>query len=371
MPNIRVKFDRIVLKPLWLIFIILALYYFFQTEIIMGLLMIGLGFSMGIVGAGLHPERSAKELSEGFGENKEEHLSEQETSLLLGRAVIKTVLIVVIAAIILAVHHAGDSEKEKPPTQVKTYTQEVKSLKIGSKVKDFKFTNNDQAIMVKFYSTAIDNISWGLPEKKLMVKFKDRNNYAYMYLDVPIKTIQGLLLAPSTGRFFHENIKDKYEFRKISMRVLTDHTRKDYPKIPSTQSKEAIHEKSPDWIALAEEQLRQEDQFKQILTSFKLGGRVREYKIDFNNCRIDVYFESTLLDKVTWGADNECLMITFTKAPDYYYFYDGINANVIQEMLLSSNVDVFFKKNIWCNKYKLERFVETHHSGTSYLKKIE
>ncbi len=65
-PNIRAAFDWLVLKPLWFIFILLAIFYFIRTEWTMGILMIVMDFLLSMVGASLHKEKSFHELAQGY-----------------------------------------------------------------------------------------------------------------------------------------------------------------------------------------------------------------------------------------------------------------------------------------------------------------
>ena len=48
----------------------------------------------------------------------------------------------------------------------------------------------------------------------LFVRFKT-NNKLYKYLNVPQGVFESFLLAPSVGRFFRQNIKNKFEMTKI------------------------------------------------------------------------------------------------------------------------------------------------------------
>lgn len=64
--NIRAKFDWLVLKPLWLIFIILAIYYFVQGSWVVGISMIIMDFLLGMIAASLHKEKNFHELKEGY-----------------------------------------------------------------------------------------------------------------------------------------------------------------------------------------------------------------------------------------------------------------------------------------------------------------
>jgi len=96
----------------------------------------------------------------------------------------------------------------------------VRSLRFGKKVLDHDLSSSGQAVLVRFDSTAIDTVAWGYPEKCLMVKFQNKAPYFYLYKDVPLETVQGLLLADSTGRYFNAHIKGKFEYRRVPLEEL-------------------------------------------------------------------------------------------------------------------------------------------------------
>ena len=64
--NIRAKFDWFVLKSLWVMFIVLAIYYFVQKSWLIGILMIVMDFFLGMIAASLHKEKNFHELAQGY-----------------------------------------------------------------------------------------------------------------------------------------------------------------------------------------------------------------------------------------------------------------------------------------------------------------
>jgi hypothetical protein len=54
---------------------------------------------------------------------------------------------------------------------------------------------------------------WNEKNQKLIVEFKGGSQY--LYNKIPVQTFDGLEKAESKGKFFHANIKGKFEFVKI------------------------------------------------------------------------------------------------------------------------------------------------------------
>lgn len=50
-------------------------------------------------------------------------------------------------------------------------------------------------------------------EHFLIVDFK--NGRSYRYLNVPLKTYEALLAASSKGKYFNQQIKDRYKFIRL------------------------------------------------------------------------------------------------------------------------------------------------------------
>jgi len=93
-------------------------------------------------------------------------------------------------------------------------------LKYGPKVRDYELRSGGRAVFVRFDSTAIDTVAWGYPEKCLMVKFQNKAPRVYLYKDVPLDTVQGLLLADSAGRYFNAHIKGNFEYSRVPLEDL-------------------------------------------------------------------------------------------------------------------------------------------------------
>lgn len=65
---------------------------------------------------------------------------------------------------------------------------------------------------VRVESSVLDSVRYDPASQDLIVLFD--NGDIYEYHGVPEELYQGLLQADSKGRFFHENIRDKYEYEK-------------------------------------------------------------------------------------------------------------------------------------------------------------
>ena len=104
------KFDWIILKPLWFLFVLIAIYYFIYTEWIMGILMIIIDFLIGLVASSLHRNVSTAKLF--VGEPKISFLFERENEELkfeesnkIAQATFKLGIVIGIASLILLIHH--------------------------------------------------------------------------------------------------------------------------------------------------------------------------------------------------------------------------------------------------------------------------
>jgi len=73
--------------------------------------------------------------------------------------------------------------------------------------------------IIKPNSTMIAYIATNSPEKKLFIQWP--NNSGNFYRDVPILTLNGIVAAPSAGKFFHAQIKDKFESEKITSPLIS------------------------------------------------------------------------------------------------------------------------------------------------------
>jgi hypothetical protein len=108
--NIRAKFDWLVLKPLWVIFIILAIYYFIHGSWFIGILIIIMDFLLGMIGASLHKEKTFHELARGY-PSREETTNDITTEptkqefYYISRAFIELMVLFFVASLILTFHH--------------------------------------------------------------------------------------------------------------------------------------------------------------------------------------------------------------------------------------------------------------------------
>lgn len=71
-----------------------------------------------------------------------------------------------------------------------------------------KFTKN--ALLI---STNIREVMYAPDTEELRIRFT--NGSSYDYEKVPEKIYDGLLASQSAGKYFHENIKTKYKFRRV------------------------------------------------------------------------------------------------------------------------------------------------------------
>jgi hypothetical protein len=70
----------------------------------------------------------------------------------------------------------------------------------------------------KVISSTLEAYGGWTPEKEqLIVEFKGGSQY--LYHKVPVQTFDGLEKAESKGKFFHANIKGKFEFVKIKQGI--------------------------------------------------------------------------------------------------------------------------------------------------------
>jgi hypothetical protein len=57
--------------------------------------------------------------------------------------------------------------------------------------------------------------SVGYDETTGMLEVEFKNGGLYEYVDVPAEEYSALMLAPSKGTYFGDNIRDKYRFKRI------------------------------------------------------------------------------------------------------------------------------------------------------------
>jgi hypothetical protein len=62
-------------------------------------------------------------------------------------------------------------------------------------------------------STAISRIDYDAARTKLLVRFQ--SGEAYVYVGVPAEVCRGFVEAPSQGRFFQQEIRDRYPFNRL------------------------------------------------------------------------------------------------------------------------------------------------------------
>ncbi|MGA1354220.1 MAG: KTSC domain-containing protein [Candidatus Limnocylindrus sp.] len=63
-------------------------------------------------------------------------------------------------------------------------------------------------------SSMIREIGYTTPKRQMHVRFNTGNVYGFS--DVPVDVYSGLLKADSKGTYFNENVRDKYEHKKMA-----------------------------------------------------------------------------------------------------------------------------------------------------------
>ncbi|HOW98530.1 MAG TPA: KTSC domain-containing protein [Kiritimatiellia bacterium] len=81
-----------------------------------------------------------------------------------------------------------------------------------SECKKSEKAETTQVDMKKVESSTIDKIGYDAESQTLTVSFD--NGDTYNYKKVPEKTYKALMKAKSKGKYFHKNIKDKFESEK-------------------------------------------------------------------------------------------------------------------------------------------------------------
>ncbi|HIE11759.1 MAG TPA: KTSC domain-containing protein [Kiritimatiellae bacterium] len=61
-------------------------------------------------------------------------------------------------------------------------------------------------------SSVLDSVRYDATSQNLVIVFD--NGDIYEYHGVPPSVYEGLMTAESKGRYFHENIRDKYQYKK-------------------------------------------------------------------------------------------------------------------------------------------------------------
>jgi hypothetical protein len=68
-------------------------------------------------------------------------------------------------------------------------------------------------IITEVDSTSIKSVAYDKEEEKLWLRFK--SDALYEYRGVQEQTVKELVTAESKGKFFHENIKNKFDYEKV------------------------------------------------------------------------------------------------------------------------------------------------------------
>ena len=71
----------------------------------------------------------------------------------------------------------------------------------------------DLRILNDVDSSAIDSIAYDKDEKKLWIRFTSGSLYEYR--NVEESTVNELDEAESKGKYFHNNIKDRFDYEKV------------------------------------------------------------------------------------------------------------------------------------------------------------
>lgn len=58
-------------------------------------------------------------------------------------------------------------------------------------------------------------LSVGYDRSRRILEVEVAGGAVYQYLDVPARDFFGLLAADSAGRYYNQNIKPKYDYRKL------------------------------------------------------------------------------------------------------------------------------------------------------------
>jgi len=104
------KYDWIILKPLWLLFIVATLFYFVNGEWFMGGVMILLDFLIGIIASSLHSSIASSELFSGYPPastsfQREDNILGIEESRKIGKATIQVSIVLGITIFIVSIHY--------------------------------------------------------------------------------------------------------------------------------------------------------------------------------------------------------------------------------------------------------------------------
>jgi hypothetical protein len=64
-------------------------------------------------------------------------------------------------------------------------------------------------------SSNLKTLTYDSRDQNLIIEFKGKENNKYKYKKVPEEIIESFLKSESKGKFFHANIKSKYEYEKV------------------------------------------------------------------------------------------------------------------------------------------------------------
>jgi len=62
-------------------------------------------------------------------------------------------------------------------------------------------------------SSNLKSVGYDMNTKTLEIEFK--NGSVYQYYEVPLDVYEGLMKAPSHGKFFHAHIRNVYRYKRI------------------------------------------------------------------------------------------------------------------------------------------------------------
>ena len=72
----------------------------------------------------------------------------------------------------------------------------------------------DEGMAIRMHSSNLLAIEYDEEERELTVEFV--SGPIYEYYGVPPSKIEGLVTAPSTGTYFHQNIRFSYPYARVS-----------------------------------------------------------------------------------------------------------------------------------------------------------
>lgn len=106
-----------------------------------------------------------------------------------------------------------ESQTTTPATPVTQTVQQKSKPKPFIHPGFLDFAKNNSNGWIEVESTNIKAISYDQRSEILSVHFL--NDSLYEYFDVPQVVFKALLIAPSKGKFFHENIRNTYDWQRV------------------------------------------------------------------------------------------------------------------------------------------------------------